>query len=99
MGKNFREFRSVAFDQEESCRLMDMRRTGSVEANTGGAPVEAISAKLSNSIDRTRLCRGLHAGQSVGRQSRRSIPKSREPRTGDGTKRGQKKNEKHGRES
>jgi hypothetical protein len=35
-------------------RLMDMRRTGSVEANAGGASVEAISAKMGNSIDQNK---------------------------------------------
>lgn len=30
---------------------MDMRRSGAVEANAGGASVEAISAKMGNSID------------------------------------------------
>lgn len=40
--------------KDESRKLMDMRRTGSVEANAGGASVEAISAKLGNSIDRNK---------------------------------------------
>ncbi len=33
---------------------MDMRRTGAVEANAGGASVEAIAAKMANSIDQNR---------------------------------------------
>lgn len=33
---------------------MDMRRSGAVEANAGGASVEAISAKMGNSIDENK---------------------------------------------
>lgn len=37
-----------------------MRRTGSVEANAGGASVEAISAKLGNSIDRNKTLQKVY---------------------------------------
>lgn len=33
---------------------MDMRRTGAVEANAGGASVESIAAKMGNSIDQNK---------------------------------------------
>ena len=42
------------FGLAEKRRLMDMGRTGAVEANAGGASVEAISAKMGNSIDQNK---------------------------------------------
>lgn len=60
LGKDFREFRSIVFGEEESRKLMDMRRTGSVEANAGGASVEAISAKLGNSIDQNKALQRVY---------------------------------------
>lgn len=54
LAKDFREIRSAVLGKDESRKLMDMRRTGSVEANAGGASVEAISAKLGNSIDQNK---------------------------------------------
>jgi len=60
LGKDFREFRSIVFGEEESRKLMDVRRTGSVEANAGGASVEAISAKLGNSIDQNKALQRVY---------------------------------------
>ncbi len=60
LGKDFREFRSIVFGEDESRKLMDMRRTGSVEANAGGASVEAISAKLGNSIDQNKALQRVY---------------------------------------
>jgi hypothetical protein len=54
LADDFREIRSIVFGPDESRRLMDMRRTGAVEANAGGAAVEAIAAKMGNSIDQNR---------------------------------------------
>lgn len=54
LAEDFRTIRSEVLGKAETRRLMDMRRTGSVEANAGGASVEAISAKLGNSIDRNK---------------------------------------------
>ena len=51
---DFADLRRAVFGKDEKRRLMDMRRTGAVEANAGGAPVEAIAAKMANSIDQNR---------------------------------------------
>lgn len=51
---DFAEVRRLAFGPKERRRLMDMRRTGAVEANAGGASVEAIAAKMGNSIDQNK---------------------------------------------
>ncbi|WP_163269683.1 hypothetical protein [Chelativorans alearense] len=54
LSADFREIRALVFGTTEKRRLMDMRRTGAVEANAGGAPVEAIAAKMGNSIDQNK---------------------------------------------
>lgn len=54
LAEDFREIRSLLFGKEEKRRLMDMRRTGAVEANAGGASVESIAAKMGNSIDQNK---------------------------------------------
>ncbi len=51
---DFADVRNLVFGSAEKRRLMDMRRTGAVEANAGGASVEAISAKMGNSIDQNK---------------------------------------------
>lgn len=51
---DFAEVRLELFGEEETRRLMDMRRTGAVEANAGGASVEFLAAKMGNSIDQNR---------------------------------------------
>jgi len=51
---DFADLRRAVFGRDEKRRLMDMRRTGAVEANAGGASVEAIAAKMANSIDQNR---------------------------------------------
>lgn len=51
---DFADLRRSVFGRGEMRRLMDMRRTGAVEANAGGASVETIAAKMANSIDQNR---------------------------------------------
>lgn len=51
---DFAEVRLELFGPEETRRLMDMCRTGAVEANAGGASVEFLAAKMENSIDQNR---------------------------------------------
>lgn len=51
---DFAELRLELFGPDETRRLMDMRRTGAVEANAGGASVESMAAKMGNSIDQNR---------------------------------------------
>lgn len=54
LAEDFREIRTLVFGKDEKRRLMDMRRTGAVEANAGGASVESIAAKMGNSIDQNK---------------------------------------------
>ncbi|RWF66889.1 hypothetical protein [Mesorhizobium sp.] len=51
---DFADVRKLVFGSGEKRRLMDMRRSGAVEANAGGASVEAIAAKMGNSIDESK---------------------------------------------
>lgn len=51
---DFADVRRAVFGKDEKRRLMDMRRTGAVEANAGGASVESLSAKMGNSIDQNK---------------------------------------------
>ena len=51
---DFADVRRLVFGDAEKRQLRDMRRSGAVEANAGGAAVEAISAKMGNSIDQNR---------------------------------------------
>jgi integrase len=52
---DFADVRRLVFGKAEKRRLMDMRRSGAREANAGDAPLTAISAKLGNSIDRSKM--------------------------------------------
>lgn len=51
---DFAKARRLAFGPDETRKLMDMRRSGAVEAMAGGATAEAMSAKLANSMDRNK---------------------------------------------
>lgn len=51
---DFADVRRLVFGPTEKRRLMDMRRSGAVEANAGGGAVEAIAAKMGNSIDKSK---------------------------------------------
>jgi len=51
---DFADVRRIVFGGTEKRRLMDMRRSGAVEANAGGASVEVIAAKMGNSIDQNK---------------------------------------------
>ena len=51
---DFADVRRLVFGENEKRRLMDMRRSGAVEANAGGGSVEALSAKMGNSIDQNK---------------------------------------------
>ena len=51
---DFADIRRLVFGKDEKRRLMDMRRTGAVEAVSGGGTVESIAAKMGNSIDQNK---------------------------------------------
>lgn len=50
LGDDFRAVRALAFGTGDQRRLMDLRRSGAVEALVGGATAEGIGSKLGNSI-------------------------------------------------
>lgn len=54
LASDFAEVRLELFGPQEKRKFMNMRRTGAVEANAGGASVEFIAAKMGNSIDENR---------------------------------------------
>jgi hypothetical protein len=57
--------------------LMDMRRSGTVEAVAGGADALGFAAKLANSIDRSNTLHKTYApagGYRGGAQHRRGAP-------------------------
>ena len=51
LGDDFRDVRAAVFGPEEKRQLMDMRRSGAIEALAGNATAESLSAKMGNSID------------------------------------------------
>lgn len=53
LSKDFRLIRAAVFPGNVR-QLRDLRRTGAVEANAGGASVESIAAKMGNSIDQNK---------------------------------------------
>lgn len=53
LGDDFRTIRELVFPGDKR-RLMDMRRSGSVEALAGEASVEDMAAKMGNSIDKCK---------------------------------------------
>ena len=52
LGDDFRDVRAVVFPGDAR-RLMDMRRTGNVEAVVGGAEPAQLSAKLANTLSQS----------------------------------------------
>ena len=52
LGDDFRDVRNKVFPGD-SRRLMDLRRTGNVEAVVGGAEPAHLSAKLSNTLSQS----------------------------------------------
>lgn len=52
--KDFAAVRAAEFGPEETRRLMDMRRSGSVEAVAGQVDAGALAAKMGNTIDESR---------------------------------------------
>ncbi|WP_143078250.1 hypothetical protein [Devosia psychrophila] len=51
---DFADVRRLVFGADETRKLIDMRRTGAVEDNAGGASVEIMAAKMGDSIDVNR---------------------------------------------
>lgn len=57
---DFSDVRRLVFGADEKRRLMDMRRSGAVEANAGGGSVESIAAKMGNSIDQSKVLQRVY---------------------------------------
>ena len=74
---DFADIRRLVFGKDEKRRLMDMRRTGAVEAVSGvGGTVVSIAAKMGNSIDQKQnAAKNLHASPNLAAVRRsRCIP-------------------------
>jgi hypothetical protein len=57
MDRDFREIRHEVFGPDEHRQLADMRRSGAIEADAGGASDEDLSNKMANTIDVSRRLR------------------------------------------
>ena len=60
LGDDFRDVREMAFPGDKR-RLMDMRRSGVIEAVAGGAGPLDLAAKLANSIERSNTLHKTYA--------------------------------------
>jgi hypothetical protein len=60
LSRDFESVRELVFPGDER-RLMDMRRSGTVEAVAGGADAIGLSAKLTNSISRSNALHKTYA--------------------------------------
>lgn len=60
LSEDFADVRALVMGADEKRMLMDMRRSGAVEANAGGGSVEALSAKMGNSIDQNRALQKVY---------------------------------------
>ncbi len=60
VSRDFAAVRNIAFPGDQR-RLMDMRRSGAVEAIAGGADAVGLSAKLANSIGRSNTLHKTYA--------------------------------------
>lgn len=54
LGDDFRDVRAAEFGQLETRKLMDMRRSGAIEAAAGGVDPTALAKKMGNTIDQSR---------------------------------------------
>jgi hypothetical protein len=64
--QDFAKVRELAFGPEEDRKLSDMRRSGGVEGDAGGALVEDQSNKLANTVDRNKRLRQTYSPVNVG---------------------------------
>jgi hypothetical protein len=60
LSRDFEAVRELVFPGDERC-LMDMRRSGTVEAIAGGADAVGLAAKLANSIGRSNVLHKTYA--------------------------------------
>ncbi|WP_152979709.1 hypothetical protein [Mesorhizobium sp. 1M-11] len=69
-----RDLRCTVFGPDEKRRLIDIRQSGAVEANASGGSVEAIAAKMGNSIDQNNLP-AVRAADEARRKGRKLLGK------------------------
>jgi hypothetical protein len=58
--------RELAFGKDEKRQLQDMRRSGAVEGDAGGASVEDQSNKMANTVDSNNQLRKTYNPVNVG---------------------------------
>ena len=64
LGDDFREVRTITFPYDNR-KLLDIRRTGAVEALAGGADPGAMAAKMGNSIDHNKALQKTYLPNQV----------------------------------
>jgi hypothetical protein len=64
LADDFSAVRKIVFPGDKR-RLMDMRRSGTMEAIAGGATGIGLAAKMANSIDRSNTLHKTYAGVDV----------------------------------
>lgn len=65
LGDDFRRVRRDLFGKDETRKLSDMRRSGAVEADAGGATVEDLSNKMANTINASARLRKTYTPVNV----------------------------------
>jgi hypothetical protein len=66
LNQDFRKVRKLAFGKDEKRQLQDMRRSGAVEGDAGGASVEDQSNKMANTVDSNNQLRKTYNPVNVG---------------------------------
>jgi hypothetical protein len=61
LGDDFRDIRALVFGPDEGRTLLDMRRSGAIEAQRGGATREQIGKKLANSFATNNEINSIYA--------------------------------------
>jgi hypothetical protein len=65
LNQDFRKVRELAFGKEEARQLQDMRRSGAVEGDAGGASIEDQANKMANTVDRNKQLRKTYNPHNV----------------------------------
>ena len=60
LNQDFRKVRELAFGKEEARQLQDMRRSGAVEGDAGGATIEDQSNKMANTVSASNRLRNTY---------------------------------------
>jgi hypothetical protein len=57
LNQEFRTIRELTFGKDETRQLQDIRRSGAIEGDAGGASIEDQSNKMANTVDRNKQLR------------------------------------------